>query len=93
MVWLRLSIDWLLAGQYIFTVHASNQSKSCFVVIPSAFRVSFRVSTLWRPFLPSLSVSLVMVAVYSEISPVGWISIANLSEKNKQITFSLALKS
>lgn len=54
------------------------------IAIPSAFRVSFRESTLWRSFLPSLTVSSAMVTVYSETSPVGWISTANL---RKQRTF------
>lgn len=48
-------------------------------VLPSALRVSFIDSTpLGRARLPSRGVSLLMVTVYSETLPVGWISTANL---------------
>lgn len=46
--------------------------------VPSAFKVSLKESVVRRPFLPSFSGS--MVAVYSVISPVGWISTANLED-------------
>lgn len=46
---------------------------------PSALKANFTESTFWRPSFPSLRALYAILAVYSETSPVGLMSITNLS--------------
>lgn len=50
---------------------------------PSALKANFTESTFWRPSFPSLRALYAILAVYSETSPVGLMSITNLSGKKK----------